>query len=304
MGLQGKQPENNQGCPGLPLHSSGEGQLSPGWKGEVILCPPGPACVTWSLLCSQAVPSSCIPPFPYGPLITQGFTHLSPLQDIVTALSRSPTSRLQMCLLLPHAPGSLLASCPLSLACSDSFILGGSFPGTVSQPFQAKSPSQSRSCAGSIRLAPKGPERVWRLAEAPSMPVESNQVHPGFRHNSETWGENSTLSGPRKETDKPWVGPPARGRPKLYLPPCHSAFPSSTRHHLGLSVCSESGPDWVLRRQRWAGAGGRGCWGWRGWYPALHSPGASGHSGVCGPGNPGGLYSPTLIYKSVCEPWF
>ena len=86
----------------------------------MILCPPGSAYVTWSLLSffTQAVPSSCIPPFPNGPLIMQGFTHLSPLQDIFTALSRSPTSRLQMCLLLPHAPGSLLASCPLSLACS------------------------------------------------------------------------------------------------------------------------------------------------------------------------------------------
>lgn len=116
----------------------------------------------------------------------QGFAHLSPLQDIVPALSPSPTSKLQMCLLLPRAPGSLLASCPLSLACSDGFTLGDSFLGTVSQPFQAKSPSQSRSCVGSIPVAPKGPERAWRLAEAPSMPVESNQINPRFRCNSET----------------------------------------------------------------------------------------------------------------------
>ena len=116
----------------------------------------------------------------------QGLAHLSPLQDIFPALSPSPASRLQMCLLLPCAPGSLLASCPLSLACSDGFTLGGSFLGTVSQPFQAKSPSQSRSCAGSIPVAPKGPERAWHLTEAPSMPVELNEINPRFRCNSET----------------------------------------------------------------------------------------------------------------------
>lgn len=140
--------------------------------------------MTWSLpsCFTQAVPSTCTPPFPSGPLIMQGFAHLSPLQDSFPDLSPSPTSRLQMCLLLPRAPGSLLASYPLSLACSDGFTLGDSFLGTVSQPFQAK----SRSCVGSIPVAPKGPERAWRLAEAPSMPVESNQINPRFRCNSET----------------------------------------------------------------------------------------------------------------------
>lgn len=113
---------------------------------------------------------------PRSPVTSSGHLHSSlPLPHVQAADVPAPSLR-----------SRILACFLSSLACSDSFTLGGSFPGTVSQPFQAKSPSQSRSCAGSIYVAPKGPERAWCLAEAPSMPVKSNQIHPGFRRNSET----------------------------------------------------------------------------------------------------------------------
>lgn len=91
----------------------------------------------------------------------QGFAHLSPLQDIFPAFS-PPLGTLQAADVFAssRAPGSLLASCPLSLACSDGFTLGDLFLGTVSQPFQAKSPSQSRSCVGIHSCGPKGPRAL------------------------------------------------------------------------------------------------------------------------------------------------
>lgn len=108
-----------------------------------------------------------------------------------------------------------------------------------------------------IPLPQRDQKRAWNLADAPPVPVELNQVNPRLRCDSETQGANSAASGLRKEADERQAGPPQEEGLSplfLYLPPCHSAFPSSLHPSPGVELLAGRGPGCGLGRRRWRGA--------------------------------------------------
>ena len=161
------------------------------------------------------------------------------------------------------------------------------------------SPSRPRG-AGAVLdpfpLPQKSPEkgRAFERCSISACGIESDQsnTQTPLRNPTSKFSCIWTQEGSRQAPGMPTAG----GRLQPFVPLLVTlplSLPSSIHPSPGLSICSGSGPGWVLGR--------RGEEGW--WYTALHSSGASGHTRVHGPGNTGGLSSPTLVCGPVCEPW-
>lgn len=238
MGLQGKQPENSEGSRPSALTAVRRVSFHQARRRGHPLSSPGSACVTWSLpsCFTQAVPSTCTPPFPCGPLIT-GFAHLSPLQDIFPA--PLPLPHLQAADVFASSP-VLPDPCllPVLLACLLRWFTLGDPSLALSSALPGQEPQPEQELCRSIPVAPKGPERAWHLAEAPSMPVNRiRSIQDSDVTLRNLRSKCSSVWDSRRKQTSPGQAPLQR-RPKLYLPPCHSAFPSSTHPSLGLSICS------------------------------------------------------------------
>lgn len=157
MGLQGKQPENSEGCPGLPLHSSGEGQLSPGWKGEAVLCPPGSACMTWSL-------PSCSSLYLHPSLPIWTTHHAGPCSPVTSSghlPSSLPCPRLQAAdVFAPSLCSRILACFLSSLACSlRRFYLGWLLPWHCLSALPGQEPQPEQELCRIHSCGPKGPRK-------------------------------------------------------------------------------------------------------------------------------------------------